>query len=156
MHTTRCCCTSNENIRSATRSRDISSAILNDVIWFNKAALRHRKPVHLTWLNKPTMHLSHIPHCTNQNIYGYVSFLTGAALLSFVRGIHRSPVNSPHKGQWRRDLIFSSINAWMNYLVNNRKAGDLGRHRAHYDVTVMPRYCIRSRANLSWFRYLQR
>ena len=25
---------------------------------------------------------------------------------TFVRGIHRSPVNSPHKGQWRRALIF--------------------------------------------------
>ena len=25
---------------------------------------------------------------------------------SFVRGIHRSPVNSPHKGQWRRALMF--------------------------------------------------
>ena len=23
----------------------------------------------------------------------------------FVRGIHRSPVNSPHKGQWRRTLM---------------------------------------------------
>ena len=27
----------------------------------------------------------------------------------FVRGIHRSPVNSPHKGQWRGDLVFSLI-----------------------------------------------
>ena len=27
----------------------------------------------------------------------------------FVRGIHRSPVNSPHKGRWRRALIFSLI-----------------------------------------------
>ena len=27
----------------------------------------------------------------------------------FVRGIHRSPVNSPHKGQWRRALKFSLI-----------------------------------------------
>ena len=27
----------------------------------------------------------------------------------FVRGIHRSPVNSPHKGQWRRALMFSLI-----------------------------------------------
>ena len=26
---------------------------------------------------------------------------------SFVRGIHRSPVNSPHKGQWRGALMFS-------------------------------------------------
>ena len=29
----------------------------------------------------------------------------------FVWGIHRSPVNSPHKGQWRGALIFSLIRA---------------------------------------------
>ena len=34
----------------------------------------------------------------------------------FVRGIHRPPVNPPHKDQWR---------------------GALRRHRAHYDVIVM-------------------
>ena len=55
----------------------------------------------------------------------------------FVRGIHRSPVNSPHKGQWRRDLMFSLICVWMNGWVNNLEAGDLRRYRAHYDVTVM-------------------
>ena len=55
----------------------------------------------------------------------------------FVRGIHRSPVNSPHKGQWRGAFIFSLICAWINAWVNNRKAGDLGLHRAHYDVTIM-------------------
>ena len=27
----------------------------------------------------------------------------------FVRGIHRSPVNSPHKGQWHGALMFSLI-----------------------------------------------
>ena len=27
----------------------------------------------------------------------------------FVRGIHRSRVNSPHKGQWRGALMFSLI-----------------------------------------------
>ena len=32
----------------------------------------------------------------------------------FVRGIQRSPVNSPHKGQWRRALIFSLICFWIN------------------------------------------
>ena len=46
----------------------------------------------------------------------------------FVRGIHRSPVNSPHKGQWRRVLIFSLICAWINGWVNSREAGDLRRH----------------------------
>ena len=56
----------------------------------------------------------------------------------FVRGIHRSsPVNSPHKGQWRGALMFSLICVWINDRVNNRKAGDLRRHRAHYDVIVM-------------------
>ena len=57
---------------------------------------------------------------------------------SFVRGIHRSPVNSPHKGQWRGALMFSLICAWTNAWVNNSKTGDLRRHRAHHDVIVMP------------------
>ena len=51
----------------------------------------------------------------------------------FVRGIHRSPVNSPHKGQWRGALMFSLICAWTNSWVNNRDAGDLKRHRTHCD-----------------------
>ena len=55
----------------------------------------------------------------------------------FVRGIHRSPVNSPHKGQWRGALIFSFISAWINGWVNNLEADDLRRQCAHYDVTVM-------------------
>ena len=55
----------------------------------------------------------------------------------FVRGIHRSPVNSPHKGQWRGALMFSLICAWINGWVNNREAGDLRRHRDHYDVIAM-------------------
>ena len=59
----------------------------------------------------------------------------------FPRGIHRSPVDSPHKGQWRGALMFSLICAWINGWVNNREAGDLRRHRAHYGVTVM---------NISW------
>ena len=55
----------------------------------------------------------------------------------FVRGIHRSPVNSPHKGQWRGALMFSLICVWINGWVNNREAGDLRRYCAHYDITVM-------------------
>ena len=42
----------------------------------------------------------------------------------FVRGIHRSPVNSPHKGQWRGALMFTLICARINGWVNNREAGD--------------------------------
>ena len=55
----------------------------------------------------------------------------------FVRGIYRSPVNSPHKGQWCGALMFSLIWAWTNDWVSNREAGYLRRHRAQYDVIVM-------------------
>ena len=55
----------------------------------------------------------------------------------FVRGIHRSPVNSPHKGQCRGALVFSLICVWKGGWVNNRETGDFRRHRTHYDVIVM-------------------
>ena len=55
----------------------------------------------------------------------------------FVRGIHRSPVNSPHKGQWRGALMFCLICARINAWVNNGETGDMRRHRAHYDVIVI-------------------
>ena len=55
----------------------------------------------------------------------------------FVRGIHRSPVNSPHKGQWRGALMLILICVRINGWVNNREAGDLRRYRAHYDVIEM-------------------
>ena len=55
----------------------------------------------------------------------------------FVRGIHRSPVNFPHKGQWHGALMFSLICVWINDWVNNREAGDLRRYRADYDIIVM-------------------
>ena len=54
----------------------------------------------------------------------------------------KSPVNSLHKSQWRRALIFSLICAWINRRVKNRKAGDLRRHGAHYDVIVMTLPCM--------------
>ena len=55
----------------------------------------------------------------------------------FVRGIHRSQVNSPHKGQWCGALVFSLSCVWINTWVNNGEAGDLRRYRAHYDVIDM-------------------
>ena len=55
----------------------------------------------------------------------------------FVRGIHRVPVNSPHKDQWRGALMFSLICLWTNGWVHDRDAGDLRRNRTHCDVAVM-------------------
>ena len=48
----------------------------------------------------------------------------------FVWGIHLSPVNSQHKGQWRRALMFSLICVWIKGWVTNRESGD-------YDISVM-------------------
>ena len=58
----------------------------------------------------------------------------------FVRRIHRSPVNSPHKGLWRGVFKFSLICARIYSWVNNGEAGDLRRHHGHYDVILM--FCI--------------
>ena len=55
----------------------------------------------------------------------------------FVWIIHRSPVNSPHKGQWRGAFMFSLICVWIKGWVNNREAGDVRCYCAHYNVTVM-------------------
>ena len=43
----------------------------------------------------------------------------------FVLGIHRSPVNFPHKDQWHGALMFSLICALINGGVNNGGAGNL-------------------------------
>ena len=53
---------------------------------------------------------------SNGNIFRVTGHLCG--------GIHRSSVNSPHKGQWRGALMFSLIGAWINRWVNNGEAGD--------------------------------
>ena len=66
---------------------------------------------------------------SNGNIFG----VTGPLYGEFTG----HPVNSPHKGQWRGDLMFSLICVRINGWVYNREAGDFKRHLAQYDVTVM-------------------
>ena len=68
----------------------------------------------------------------------------------FVRGIHRSPVNSPHKGQWHGALMFSVICVWINDWVNTREAGDLRRYGSHYDVIVMSTLCTPPSGHTQW------
>ena len=54
-----------------------------------------------------------------------------------MQGIHRSLVNSSHKSQWRRALMFSLICTWTNGWANSWDAGDLRCHCTHYNITVM-------------------
>ena len=74
---------------------------------------------------------------TNWNYDDVIKWKHFPRYLPFVQGIHRSPVNSPHKGQWCGALMFSLICVWINRGVSNSEAGDFRRHRAHYDVIVM-------------------
>ena len=97
--------------------------------------LRHRwviKSHRKQWDRCPYLPTSWTSKSSNGHIFRVIG--------PFVRGIHRSPVNYPHKGQWRGALVFSFICAWISGWVNNGQAGDFRRHCAHYDITVM-RFC---------------
>ena len=62
---------------------------------------------------------------------------TFSALLALCVG--NSPVTGefPAQRPVKQTLMLSLICAWINGWVNNREAGYLRRHHAHYDVTVM-------------------
>ena len=62
---------------------------------------------------------------------------TFSALLVICAGNSPVPGEFPAQSQWRGVLMFSFICVWIKGWVNNRKAGDLRRYFAHYDVTVM-------------------
>ena len=60
----------------------------------------------VTWFEEP-------PNGTNTlSSWWRHTMETFSASLAFVRGIHRPPVNSSHKVQWRGALMFSLICAW--------------------------------------------
>ena len=94
--------------------------------------------LHISWRSTHLLHLYFLFSWWRHQME------TCSASLAFVRGIHRwlrgihwSLLNSPHTDQWRGALMFTLICAWTNGWVNNQDAGDLRRHRTHYDVTVM-------------------
>ena len=89
---------------------------------------RHKGPEHQHWWHCP----NHPGILRFDDVIKWKHF---PRYWPFVRGIHRLPVNSPHKDQWRGALMFSLI--WTKSWANNREAGYLRRRRAHYDVTVM-------------------
>ena len=80
---------------------------------------------------------------------------------TFVRGIHRSPVNSPHKGHWRGALLFSLICAF-NKRLSKRSWGwwfetpsrSLWRHcngKTHFTKFInkfLKRYLLHSNSKL--------
>ena len=94
----------------------------------------------MTTMSFPWLLVKHVMYSISHEIYTHdyvIKWNHFPHYWTFVQGIHRSPVNSPYKGQWRGALMFSLICTWINRRVNIREAGDLRRHHAHYDVIVM-------------------
>ena len=101
-----------------------------------------RNPERFTTRKGVLLHLA-----SSSNEFSWYPIFSDAMMTSSNGNIFRftghlcleSPVTGefPHKGQWREALMFSLICAWKNGWINNREAGDLRRHRIHYDVTVM-------------------
>ena len=88
-----------------------------------------------SWINDDESETLRCPYfmmtSSNENVFRITGHFAGNSLAT---------VNFPHKGKWRGALTFSLFWAWMNGWLNNRETGDLRRHRAHYDVTVMCSY----------------
>ena len=106
--------------------------------------------VSIWWLHCHSRSLKIGPGSVNDHHDDVIKWKHFPPYWPFVRGIHRSPLNYPHKGQWRGCFLwsaqrpvtrmFSLICVWINGWVNNHEAGDLRRYRAHYDVIVMHEY----------------
>ena len=76
---------------------------------------------------------------------------TFSAILVLCAGNSPATSKFPSKRPVTRSFDFFFICAWTNGSVNNRVAGDLRRHRAHYDVTVM---CYKICKQFLWFVWL--
>ena len=87
--------------------------------------------VHCEWLEKIHCVITKLEH------HEAIEWKHFPRYWPFVWGIHWSPVNSLHKGQWHGALMFSLICTGINNWVNIHEAGDFRCMRTHYDVTVM-------------------
>ena len=76
---------------------------------------------------------NHISSCMMTSSNGNIFRVTGP-LCGELIGHRWIP---PQKGQWRGSLMSLGSMSWIKGWENNREAGDLRCHRAHYDVTVM-------------------
>ena len=114
--------------------------------WISSAVWFFILNCHLLWLNwllwrNYVVHFDIVPYPSMYHIYIQFIKITSSngnifrvtCLCEEFIGLRWIP---PHKGQWLGALMFSLILARINAWVNNREAGDLRCHRAHYDVIL--------------------
>ena len=87
--------------------------------------------------NQPALNMRHIVWLQTKSHDDVIKWKHFPRYWPSVRGINRSPGNSPHKGLWRGALMFPLICAWINGWVNNGEAGDWRQRRAHHGINVM-------------------
>ena len=117
--------------------RALSQILSNESLSYS---LKHistgQQSLHISWRSTHLLHLYFLFswwHHQMETCSASLAFMRG--IHRWLRGIHRSPVNSPHTDQWRGALMFSLISAWTNGWVNNQDWFET--HHSHYDVTVM-------------------
>ena len=74
---------------------------------------------------------------------------TFSASLSFVRGIHRWPVDDPHIRTVTRTFEVPLLSVWKNCWTNTRLTGNSRRHDGH--LTSLWSWTHFSRTNPHWF-----
>ena len=122
-----------------------------EFILFIKTHFYGEHSLHISWRSTHLLHLYFLFSWWRHQMEACsASLALVRGIHRWLRGIHRSPVNSPHTDQWRGALMFALICAWTNGWVNNQDAGELKRHSAHYDATVMWRRIVIQWSGQPW------
>ena len=129
-----CWTSASEAVASPNRMLSATLPLNSTGSWLTWPIWRRNQATPRSWMSTPSTRI-----CKRHD--GVIKWKHFPRYWPFVRGIHRSPVNSSHQGQWRGALMFSLICAWINGWIYNRKAGDLRRHRTHYDAIVLEDCC---------------
>ena len=87
----------------------------------------------------------HISYFSIHTIYDVIEWKPFSRYWPFVGEIHRSPVNSPHKGQWRGALVFSLM-----YVLNKRMSKQSWGWRFEMPLRSLWRHCNGHRIIISY------
>ena len=99
--------------------------------------------------------------CTSALTWWRHQMETFSSLLALCAGNSPVPGEFPSQRPVTRSFDGFFICIWTNVWVNNRDPGDLGRHRAYYDVTVTKLALILNateiyKPSLGWFIFLRK
>ena len=86
------------------------------------------------WVQRMTTSLSILDVSSSCNLLSWWNHRMETFSMLLALWLAQWLVNSLHKGQWCRTLMFCT---WINGSVSSREAGHLRHHRAHYHTIVM-------------------